>query len=81
MDTILRSTYKIIEATDIAEYNALTDNQKELYRLFISAGKVSIAEDTTVYTTLQTFFGAESNTMAGIDALYPTPQTNIPEEE
>ena len=80
MDTILRSTYKIIEATDSSEFNALTDNQKDVYKMIISAGRVDISEQSVVYQKLLAFFGAESTTMVGVDSLYPTPQTNIPEE-
>jgi len=81
MHKIVRNTYKIIEATKTTEYNALTDNQKATYALIISAGKVCIDSESKTYKAMAAMFGAESVTMTAIDLLYPTPQTNIPEEE
>lgn len=80
MGTILRNTFLILEATKVSERSALSDDQKEIYNLIISAGKVSIDADSKVYKALLAMFGADSVTMETINNLYPTPETNIPEE-
>ena len=81
MATILRNTFWLIEATKQSEYAALSDAQKAVYGIIISAGKVSIDEKSKVYGSLLSMFGADSETMTNINALYPTPETNIPEED
>jgi hypothetical protein len=81
MYKIIRHTYRIVEATKLSEYNTLTDDHKSRYALIISAGRVCIDAESKTYKALVAMFGAESATMTAIDLLYPTPQTNIPEEE
>lgn len=73
-------TYMIIEATDASEYNALTDNQKAAYNLIISAGRVSLAEETQIRTRLFNLFGEGTTTRANLEALI-TALTPIIEEE
>ena len=70
--TALRKTYKIIEATDQTEYNALSDNNKDRYALIISAGRVDFEEGTIVKATLWAMFGEGTTTRANLEALEPS---------
>ena len=81
MTHILRHTFSILEATKNSEYQALSDEQKQTYAVIISAGKVTIDPESKVYNSLVAMFGVDSVTITNINLLYPTPQTNIPEEE
>ena len=72
MPTILRSTYKILEATDPGEYAALSVTNKALYQLIISAGRVDISEGTTARSVLWGMFGVDSITRGKIEKIYPS---------
>lgn len=66
---MLSYTYRIVEATDPTEYNALSDTNKARYALIISAGLVDIADGTTIRSTLRAMFGDGTTTGANIAAL------------
>lgn len=72
MARILRGTYKILEATNPSEFAALTAANKALYQLIISAGKVDIAEGTTVRNVLWSMFDVDSITRGELEKLYPS---------
>ena len=65
----LRKTYKIIEATVPAEYNALSDNNKDRYNLIISAALIDFSEGTIVKGALWAMFGEETTTRANLELL------------
>jgi hypothetical protein len=52
----LIGTYRILEATDPAEWNALNASNKSIYALLISAGTVNFAEGTRVRSILLGMF-------------------------
>jgi RecJ-like exonuclease len=62
-------SYIIFENTDSGEYNALTDAQKEKYRLLLSAGKVSLVDGSQGRSLLMSLFGPGSATRANLIAL------------
>ena len=70
--TALRKTYKIIEATVPAEYNALSDNNKDRYKLIISAAIIDFSEGTTVKNALWAMFGEGTTTRVNLEALEPS---------
>ena len=59
-------TYKIIEATDATEYAALSDANKDAYKMIVSCGTVDLADGTVVRTKLMAMFGAGTTTRANL---------------
>jgi DnaJ-class molecular chaperone len=55
-------TYQIVEATVDSEYNALTESQKNIYKMIISVGVVDFSEGSQVRTKLLDIFGEETTT-------------------
>lgn len=49
-------TYEIIEATEVADYNALSDANKTRYRMIIAAGVVDLSSGTKVRQSLMNMF-------------------------
>jgi len=70
-ERFLRDTYRILESTDPSEYVALSDADKALYQLIISAGKVNFADGTLVRSVLWGMFGEGSVTRAKYEDLLP----------
>lgn len=62
-------TYGIVENTDTAEYNALSDANKEHYKTILSLGTVDLTDGTVVRATLWVLFGAGSTTRANLIAM------------
>ena len=60
------ATYKIVEATDEAEFTALTDGQRYIYQLIISLGVADLSEGTKVRTQLFAMFPEGSVTRANL---------------
>ena len=77
-DRFLKKTYKIIESTDPSEYIALSNANKDLYKIIISAGVVDINEDSLVRNILWGMFSEGTTTREGLDTLLPEP---VEEEE
>jgi len=69
----LRKTYRIIEATVPAEYNELSDNNKDRYKLIISAGLIDFSDDTTVKSALWAMFPEGTDTRVNLEALESPP--------
>ena len=68
-DALTVRTYRILDATDISEYNALSDDDKTLYHLIISAGIVDLQDGTNTRTVLMAIFGPGTTTRANLIAL------------
>ncbi len=62
-------THQVSDATAPAEYNALTDGQKEVYSLIISMGIVSLADGTNTKAALWSLFGDGTTTRANLVTL------------
>lgn len=62
MSVVRASAYKILEITDSSEYNALSDANKEAYKMIISCGSADIATGTVLRTKLDNMFGEGSVT-------------------
>lgn len=62
-------SYRVLACADPTEYNALTDSQKEFFLLLVSCGKVDLNDGATGKTNLWIWFGAESDTVAALQAL------------
>jgi hypothetical protein len=62
-------TYKILEATNPAEYVALSPGQATIYGLIISAGIVDLSETTSALTILRGMFGEGSTTRTNLEEL------------
>jgi len=77
VDEFLKQTYRIIEATSPAEYNNLSDANKERYKIIVSAGTIDFREDSLVRTVLWNMFDDNSTTRTNLKELIPEP----PEEE
>lgn len=71
-DRFLQKTYRIIEATKASEYVALSDANKDAYRIIISAGIVDFSEDSNVRKALWSMFEEGTDTRAALEALYPS---------
>lgn len=59
-------TYQIVEATEDAEYTALTDAQKARYQAIISLGLVDFAEGTKVREKLLNMFPVGTTTRVNL---------------
>jgi hypothetical protein len=66
---MITQTYRIVEATDSTEYNALSDTNKGRYALIISAGLVDLMDGTAIRSTLWSMFGDGTTTRDNIIAL------------
>lgn len=62
-------TYKIVEATDDAEYAALSAANKAIYGIIVSCGTVDLSEGTAVRDKLLAMFGAGTTTRDNLAAL------------
>ena len=62
-------SYKILEAIDSTEYDALTDAQKDGVKTLLSCGRVDLNEGKIGRVRLWNWFGAESTTVANLTAL------------
>ena len=62
-------SYKVLEALDTAEYNALTDEQKNGVSILLSCGEVDLNEGKVGRVRLWNWFGAESTTVANLTGL------------
>jgi len=60
------STWRILEATEASEYTALSEGNKELYKLIISAGTVNFTNGCAVRARLLAMFGAETVTRTSL---------------
>ena len=69
LDANIISTYKIMEATDIDEFNALSDANKTAYRQAISCGTVDLTDGTQIRAFLWSVFDAQSTTRANLITL------------
>ena len=70
-------THEIMEATDPIEYSALSDANKDVYKIIISAGTISLLEGGTVRAALEFMFPGGTTTRANLDAL--TSLIEVPE--
>ena len=62
MAEFLVETYRIVNLTKASEYFALSDNDKEWYKLFVSAGIINLEEGSLAKEKLWDMFDEESNT-------------------
>lgn len=62
-------THEILDATDASEYNALSDNNKDAYKMIISCGLVDLSDNTSARTKLWNMFDAQSTTRANLITL------------
>ena len=62
-------TYKVLEATDASEYAALSDANKDAYKMILSCGEVDLSDGTAVRTKLLAMFGAGTTTRTNLVAL------------
>ena len=62
-------THEIMEATDPLEYSALSDANKDAYKMIVSAGTVSLLEGGTVRAALEFMFPEGTTTRTNLDAL------------
>ncbi len=69
LPTDIFESYAVLETFDAAEYNALTDTQKEGVQSIISCGRVDLADGRKSKTRLWNWFGAGSDTVANLEAL------------
>ena len=60
------STSRILAITDLQELSDLSDTNKELFKLIISAGTVDLHEDLWVHDRLWAMFPADSITGAAL---------------
>lgn len=67
-DNVFHS-YKVFEATDLTEYNALTDAQKERYQLILGMGQVDLNDGSNAFDLLKGMFGPSTTTRANLLAL------------
>jgi len=70
--------YKILDATNASEYNALSDANKDAYRLIASCGVVNFDEGSATYTKLFNIFPDGTTTYDALVAL--ANPTHVPEE-
>ncbi len=61
--------YRVLEATDISEYNSLSVADKDLYKTVIAPGMVRLADGSNGRTALLSMFGVGTNTRANLLAL------------
>ena len=57
---------QIINATVNSEYNSLSDNHKEIYKMIISCGVLDLTEGTSIRTKLWNMFDENSTTRANL---------------
>ena len=69
MPTNVFHAYEILEATDEAEYDALSDANKLVYNALISCGRVDMNDGKKGKTWLWSLFDSESTTRAALIAL------------
>lgn len=69
LDAGILPTYKILEATDPAEYVALTPGNVALYNLIISAGTIDLGTTTMARVVLWGMFGEGTITRTNLIAL------------
>jgi len=62
-------TYKILALTDASEYNALSDANKDAYRMIISCGKARLIEGADLLDKLYNMFGEGTTTRDNLEAL------------
>lgn len=63
------ATCAILNATDLDEYDALSDTQKEIYKIILSMGTANIGDNGNTRTLLLDMFGPGSVTRANLAAL------------
>ncbi len=61
--------FRVLEATDISEYNSLSVADKDLYKTVIAPGMVNLADGSVARTALLNLFGPGTNTRANLLAL------------
>lgn len=82
MDNMTGETWRIIECTKSSEYVALSDLNKEIYQILISAVQLNLTEGSKAHTLLWGMFPA--GTVTGdalrnpINGLSPLPATPNP---
>jgi hypothetical protein len=59
-------TYEVSDNTVVAEYNALSDAQKDNYNVILSMGIVDLSAGTTTRASLWSMFDSESTTRANL---------------
>ena len=62
-------TFNIIDNTDSTEYNALSDANKDAYKMIVSSGVVDLSDGTSIRTKLWNMFDDQSTTRANIITL------------
>lgn len=62
-------SYKIWEATNLTEFMALSDANKDSYRGLVRMGTIDLNEGSHSRNTLWTLFGSETTTRANLLAL------------
>jgi len=63
-----RNTSSILACIVPSEYNALSDANKEAFKMIISCGSINIVEGSTLRDRLLAMFGEESTTYANLMA-------------
>lgn len=61
--------YEILDATDTTEYNALSDANKDAYKMILMCGIVDLTEGTQSHTKLWNIFGEGTTTRTNLEAL------------
>ena len=59
-------THEVLEATVAAEYNALSDANKDAYKQIISCGIVNLTDGNALRNKLWNMFDAQSTTRANL---------------
>jgi len=79
----VRETYRLIECANLSELAALSDANKELFKLFVSAKVLNLNEGSVAKTRLWAMFPEDTETGQKIrdwrNGLVPRPMTPNPE--
>jgi hypothetical protein len=74
----LKNTSAILECIKPSEYNALSDANKEVFKIIISCGAINIAPGGKLRERLLTMFGEESDSYNALMASMGTEPPDIP---
>lgn len=69
LDSGTFDAYQVLECLDATEHNALTDTQKDGVLHLLACGRVDLNDGKAGKTRLWNWFGAESTTVAALQAL------------
>lgn len=75
----LKNTSALLECVKASEYNALSDANKEAFKMIISCGAINIAAGGKLRARLLNMFGEESDTYAALLVSMGTEPPDIPD--